>query len=94
MDINKILQGLGIDFSNPEAKKGAAEAIQAILQSRQPVGGGGMPGTPPPGGQIDVEIDPDLIQPSQKHPVEQPDENIEIDQIKEEINKLKKEINQ
>ena len=31
MDINKILQDLGIDLTNQEAKRGAVEAIDAIL---------------------------------------------------------------
>jgi len=66
MDINKILQDLGLNLSNPDAKKGATEAIQAILQSRIPMGGLG--GMTPPGGEVDVEIDPDLIQPSDKQP--------------------------
>ena len=66
MDITKILQDLGIDFSNPDSKKGATEAIQAILSSRIPMGNIG--GMTPAGGQIDVEIDPDLIQPSIKQP--------------------------
>ena len=31
MDIKDILDSLGLDFSNPEAKRGAMEAIKAIL---------------------------------------------------------------
>ena len=77
MDIDKILQDLGIDLSNPEARRGAIDAIDAILSSREPpidlgggAGGGGAP--------IDVEIDPDLIQPSPKHqPPAGPDAEIE-----------------
>ena len=66
MNITKILQDLGIDFSNPDSKKGATEAIQAILSSRIPMGNIGSMSLP--GGQLDVEIDPDLIQPSIKQP--------------------------
>jgi hypothetical protein len=36
MDINKILSDLGLDFSDPETKRGAMEAIDAILSSREP----------------------------------------------------------
>lgn len=76
MDINKILQDLGIDLSNPEARRGATEAIQAILQSRQPVGGmGGGFG----GGEIDVEIDPDLIQPSAKQPTDGGADDVDVE---------------
>jgi hypothetical protein len=92
MDINKILQGLGIDLSNPEAKKGAAEAIQAILQSRTPTGGGGG-GFTPPGGKIDVEIDPDLIQPSiknQPNPDGSDDLDIEIEDEEDILSQVKR----
>jgi len=36
MEINDILSSLGIDLTNPEARRGAVEAIQAILNSRMP----------------------------------------------------------
>ncbi len=91
MDINKILQGLGIDLSNPEAKKGATEAIQAILQSRMPTGG--MPGGAPAGGQVDVEIDPDLIQPSIKNqpsPGGSDDLDIEIEDEEDILSQVKR----
>lgn len=75
MDINKILQDLGIDLANPEAKRGAVEAIDAILSSRIPPIAGMSGG----GGEVDVEIDPDLVQPSPKHnpPADQGDVEIE-----------------
>ena len=68
MDINEILNSLGVDLTNPEARRGAIEAIQAILASRTPPPdmGSGAGGATPPGKEIDVEIDPDLLQPSQK----------------------------
>lgn len=95
MDINKILQGLGVDLSNPEAKKGATEAIQAIIQSRTPIGGGGGGGGgfTPPGGKIDVEIDPDLIQPSIKNkpsPESSDDLDIEIEDEEDILSQVKR----
>jgi hypothetical protein len=66
MEIKDILDKLGIDLSNPEARRGAMEAIDAILSSRAAggMGGGGSIGG---GGQeVEVEIDPDLLQPSIK----------------------------
>lgn len=67
MDINKILNDLGIDFSTSDAKRGAVDAIAAILSSRNTSGGGNGSGSMPGGGEFDVEIDPDLLQPSIKH---------------------------
>ena len=63
MDINDIIKSLGIDFSDPDAKRGAIEAIQAILDSRE------APTSDSSGGdqEVDIEIDPDLTLPSQKH---------------------------
>jgi hypothetical protein len=67
VDIESILSSLGLDLTNPEVKRGALEAIDAIIASRQPnmpLGDMGMGG----GGQEeDVEIDPDLLQPSIKN---------------------------
>lgn len=76
MDINDILNSLGLDLTNPEAKRGAIEAIEAILGSRAPAGsiGGNMGG-----GEEDVEIDPDLLQPSQKHSPQGSMDDIEIE---------------
>lgn len=69
MEIKDILSKLGIDFSNPDAKRGALEAIDAILSSRIDVSGlsGGDSGLAGSGGEVEVEIDPDLLQPSVKH---------------------------
>jgi hypothetical protein len=88
MEINDILSKLGLDLSNPEAKRGAIEAIDAILSSRNPMngaGGGSIGGDP-----IEVELDPDLLQPSIKQSsggsddddVEIEDEENILDQIK------------
>ena len=89
MDINEILNSLGIDLTNPEAKRGAIEAIQAILDSRTPppnLGGAGMPS---PEKEIDVEIDPDLIQPSQKHTQPESDADIEIEDEEDILSQVK-----
>lgn len=86
MDIKDILDSLGLDFSNPEAKRGAMEAIKAILDSRQPP----MPGGAMPTGEIDVEIDPDLIQPSKKHSQPAPeDPDIEIEDEEDVLKQIK-----
>ena len=79
MDINDILADLGLDLSNPEVKRGALEAIDAILTSRMPpmsLGGGAAGGA---SGSMDVEIDPDLLQPSKKHQPEASSDDIEIE---------------
>ncbi len=78
MDIESILSSLGLDLTNPEVKKGAIEAINAILDSRQPLGdmsGGGAGGA---SGEQDVEIDPDLLQPSIKNSPQESSDDIEI----------------
>lgn len=86
MDIKDILDSLGLDFSNPEAKRGAMEAIKAILDSRQPP----MPGGAMPTGEIDVEIDPDLIQPSKKHSQPAPeDPDVEIEDEEDVLKQIK-----
>jgi hypothetical protein len=90
MDIKDILDSLGIDLANPEAKRGAVEAIQAILDSRTPppdMGGAG--GGMAPSGEIDVEIDPDLIQPSQKFSQPGSDEDIEIEDEEDILSQIK-----
>ena len=81
MDIKDILDSLGLDLANPDAKRGAIEAIQAIISSRTPPPdlGRGAGGMSTPSEEIDVEIDPDLIQPSQKHSQPTGDEDIEIE---------------
>ena len=78
MDIESILNSLGLDLTNPEVKKGAMEAIDAILGSRQPLdnmSGGGAGGA---SGEQDVEIDPDLLQPSIKNKPQENSDDIEI----------------
>jgi hypothetical protein len=77
MDIQKILDSLGLDLTNPEIKRGAIEAIDAILGSRSS-DTGGSGGNPI--GDTDIEIDPDLIMPSQKEQSQDvSDDDIEIE---------------
>ena len=85
MDINKILQDLGIDLTNPEAKRGAVEAIDAILSSRIPPIAGMSSG----GGNVDVEIDPDLVQPSPKHSQPDNQDDIEIEDDEDILSQVK-----
>jgi hypothetical protein len=93
MEINDILDSLGIDLSNPESRKGAAEAINAILASRIDLSGLGGLGSKGNGGQppepIEVEVDPDLIQPSVKHPSVSSNSETEIEDDEDLLNKLK-----
>lgn len=87
MDINDILADLGLDLTNPEVKRGAIEAIDAILTSRIPpmsIGGGGGQS-----GSMDVEIDPDLIRPSQKHQAPMSSDEIEVDDEEHLLDKVK-----
>ena len=42
MEINDILNKLGLDLTNPEVRRGAMEAIDAILTSRAPASGGDL----------------------------------------------------
>ncbi len=88
MDINEILNSLGIDLKNPEAKRGAIEAIQAILDSRTPppnMSGAGVPTEK----EIDIEIDPDLLQPSQKFNQPSDDTDIEIEDEEDILSQVK-----
>jgi hypothetical protein len=90
MDINEILNSLGIDLTNPEARRGAIEAIQAILNSRTPppdMSGAG--GAFPPGQEVDVEIDPDLLQPSQKFNQPNSDMDVEIEDEEDVLSQIK-----
>lgn len=90
MDIKDILDSLGIDLTNPEAKRGAIEAIQAILNSRTPPPDlGGASGGMAPSGEVEVEIDPDLIQPSQKFNQPGSDEDIEIEDEEDVLSQVK-----
>ena len=80
MDINEILKELGLDLTNPEVKRGAMEAIDAILSSRIPPASlGGIDGGVGMSGEMDVELDPDLIQPSQKHQPQETPNDVEIE---------------
>lgn len=98
MDINDILSSLGLDLSDPEVKRGALEAIDAIINSRkpsQPSGGGGGGASNFPGAPEEVEIDPDLILPSQKHQAAPVEDDIEIedeDHILDQIKQNKSDI--
>jgi hypothetical protein len=91
MDIKDILNDLGLDFSNPEIKRGALEAIDAILDSRVPppdfggLGGGNISG----GSETDVEIDPDLLRPSKKHQPPTTADDIEIEDEDNILNQIK-----
>ena len=78
VDIESILSSLGLDLTNPEVKKGAMEAIDAILDSRRSFDdmGGGIGG--PMGGEQDIEIDPDLLQPSIKNNSQESQDDVEI----------------
>ena len=74
--------------------KGASDALNAILASRQ--GGGQMPPLPPMGGDIGVEIDPNLNQPKKKNQGQdqQPDVNMEIFDPDGVLQKLKNKDNE
>ena len=97
MDIKDILDSLGLDFSNPEVKRGAVEAIEAILSSRATMpdvgsmGGGNDRGHD--GGQdntTEVELDPDLLQPSIKQaPTGVDNTDIEIDDEENILDQIK-----
>ncbi len=87
MDINKILSDLGLDFSDPETKRGAMEAIDAILSSREPPMS--MPGGAGGGGETEVELDPDLLQPSVKHQGDGSDDDIEIEDEEDILSQVK-----
>ena len=93
MEINDILSKLGLDFSNAEAKRGAMEAIDAILASRIDLSGlggsGAGGGFPKPEGPIEVEVDPDLLQPSVKHNAPMSDDDIEVEDEEKLLDKVK-----
>ena len=92
MEINDILSKLGLDFSNAEAKRGAMEAIDAIMASRidlSGLGGGGGGSMPKPEGPIEVEVDPDLLQPSIKHRPPKTDDDIEVEDEENILNQVK-----
>ena len=92
MEIKDILSKLGLDLSNPEARRGALEAIDAILTSRANIDasdlGGGSGGSN--GGEQEVELDPDLLQPSIKqNPSVSDDEDIEIEDEENILDQIK-----
>lgn len=88
MEINDILSKLGLDFSNPEVKRGALEAIEAILGSRSPISGADLGGGSL-GGEVDVELDPDLIQPSVKQAPQVSEDEIEIEDEEHILDQIK-----
>ena len=90
MEINDILNKLGLDLSNPEAKRGALEAIDAILSSRAPISGADLDG----GGSLgetetEVELDPDLLQPSIKQAPSGGDGDIEVEDEENILDQIK-----
>ena len=64
MDINEIINSLGLDFSDPETKRGAIEAIEAILSSREKPE---LTGSSQNGEAEEIEVDPNLLMPSKKY---------------------------
>lgn len=88
MDIESILDSLGLDLTNPETRRGAIEAIEAILDSRMPpmdFDGGADGG----GQEQDIELDPDLLQPSIKNKPNESPEDIEINDEEEILKDVK-----
>ena len=80
MDIKDILDSLGLNLTDPEARRGAMDAIEAILASRNT--SGNIEGNMDISGsqdEIDIEIDPDLLQPSIKNQANSTEEEPEID---------------
>ena len=85
MDITDILNSLGLDLSDPEVKRGAVEALDAILDSRAPANvssGAGRGGDD----TEEIELDPDLIQPSLKQ--QAPSDDLDDIEIEDEENIL------
>ena len=81
MNINDILDSLGLDLTDPEVKRGAIEAIDAIIGSRQPsTDFGSLPGEVNSKTDAEeIELDPDLIQPSVKHQEQTDLDDVEIE---------------
>ena len=92
MDIKDILDNLGLDLTNPDVRRGAIEAIDAILGSRQPpidlgdLDGSGLMNSSE---AEEVEIDPDLLLPSRKHQAQGSLDDIEIDDEEQLLDKVK-----
>ena len=91
MDINDILSTLGLDLSDPEARRGALEAIDAILTSRAPISSADLGSAAGLGGmETEVELDPDLLQPSVKQaPSDADDTDIEIEDEEKILDQIK-----
>lgn len=91
MNIEDILASLGLDLTNPEVKRGAVEAIEAILDSRQPpISMDAELGSILTGGEtVDVDIDPDLIQPSKKHQPQSSNDDVEIEDEEDILSQVK-----
>ena len=86
MDINDILDSLGLDLSNPEVKRGAVEALEAILDSRAPDSASGSGAGSGGNDTEEIELDPDLIQPSIKQSA--PSDDLDDIEIEDEENIL------
>lgn len=90
MNIQDIMDSLGIEGPmTPEKAKAIKDAVQAILQSRQPLppgGGGGGGGWGPT--EMDLPIDPNLLQPSQKNRPQNNDD-LEIEDPDDVLSKVK-----
>lgn len=91
MKIDKLLQALNLDLSNPEVVKGALGALEAILASRQSGGGSGGGGAG--GGDMEVELDPELIMPSSKSAADI-DDDFEIEDEDDILSKIKQNKNE
>ena len=90
MEIKDILDSLGLDFSNPETRRGALEAIGAILASRAPMNMNGSSNMPNMGGnETEVELDPDLLQPSIKQAPQVDPDDIEIEDEEHILDQIK-----
>ena len=91
MNINDILDSLGLDLTDPEVKRGAIEAIDAIIGSRQtPTDFGSLPGEVNSKTDAEeIELDPDLIQPSVKHQKQTNLDDVEIEDEDNILNQIK-----
>lgn len=90
MNIQDMMDSLGIEGPmTPEKAKAIKDAVQAILQSRQPIppgGGGGGGGRGPI--EMDLPVDPNLLQPSQKNKP-QSTNDLEIEDPDDVLSKVK-----
>jgi hypothetical protein len=89
VDIESILQSLGLDLKDPETRRGALEAIEAILDSRNTGSSdqGGDFGSM--SGDQEIEIDPDLLQPSIKSAPQGSQDDIDINDEDDVLKDLK-----